>query len=227
MEELEKILGKELFDQITAKLGDKKFDIVTDKYVPIDRFKAVNEAKNEAEKAKQASVEAYEAKILELVNGNKASQAEFEKQIKELSSKGMKVDEYEAKIKQIMEENQKLNATFEEKINLLSQENLTAKQQYEKDLETRAMNQIIQSQLTDFEEKYHDIVLSRIDREKLILDKEKNKVIGLDEQLSSVKETFPEWCGVTVTGTTPTKGDVTPPLDDKPDEALRRAFGLK
>lgn len=227
MSDLKEILGEELYNQLTAKLGDKKFDIVSDKYVPIDRFKSVNEAKNEAEKAKQASVEAYEAKILELVNGNKASQAEFEKQIKELSSKGLKADEYEKKIQQIMEENQKLNTTFEEKINALSQENLQAKEQYEKDLNNRTMDQAILREISEADEKYHDIILSKIDRAKLILDNDKNKVIGLGEQVNNVKETFPEFFGVKVTGTTPVTGDITPPLADKPDDALRKAFGLK
>jgi hypothetical protein len=224
MSDLKEILGEELYNQLTAKFGDKKFDIVSDNYVPFKRFQAVNEAKNEAEKAKQASVEAYEAKILELVNGNKASQAEFEKQIKELSSKGLKADEYEKKIQQIMEDNQKLNSTFEEKINLLSQENLTAKQQYEQDLKDRTMNQGIETKLTGVPDKYRDIVLSKIDKTKLILDE--NKIIGLDDQVSDVQKQFPEFFEVTVTGVTPQAGTTTPPLNDKPNDELRKAFGL-
>jgi vacuolar-type H+-ATPase subunit I/STV1 len=227
MSEIKTILGDELYKQVAEKLGDKKIDIISDKYVPIERFKAVNDQKNEAEKAKQASVEDYESKILKLVEDNKKTQSKFEKQIEELSSKGLKVDEYEKQIKEIMDENQKLNTTFEEKINALSQENQQAKEQYEKELNDRTLNQAIERQLEGLNEKYKPFALQKIDKSKLIFDKEQNKVIGLGEQISTIKEELPEWFEVKVTGTTPPKGDVKPPLNDESDDALRKAFGLK
>lgn len=43
MEELKKLLGEELYNQLVAKLGDKKIDIVNDgRWIPKEKFDQVN-----------------------------------------------------------------------------------------------------------------------------------------------------------------------------------------
>lgn len=47
---LKELLGEELFNQVTEKLGDKKIDIVNDgNWIPKDKFNSLNETKKDLE----------------------------------------------------------------------------------------------------------------------------------------------------------------------------------
>jgi len=46
--DLKELLGEQLFDQVSDKLGEHKIDIVSDgKWIPVEKFNTVNQEKNE------------------------------------------------------------------------------------------------------------------------------------------------------------------------------------
>jgi hypothetical protein len=95
---LKEKLGDELYSQITSKLGDLKIDIISNAYIPKDRFNTVNDEnkalKNELtnrntqlEELKKTSQgnEELTKKIEELTQLNTQSALDYESKIKDMS----------------------------------------------------------------------------------------------------------------------------------------------
>ncbi|WP_129600458.1 phage scaffolding protein [Anaerophilus nitritogenes] len=93
--DLKELLGEELFQQVSEKLGDKKIDIVNDgNWIPKDKFNSTNEQLKELKKqlderdeqlkelkAKAAGNEELTSKIAELEKLNDQTKQEYETKI--------------------------------------------------------------------------------------------------------------------------------------------------
>lgn len=74
---MENILGKELYEQVMEKLGDKKIAIVSDgSYIPRQRFNELNET-NKSLTAKIESFESQLSSAKKLVSSNDELKAQF------------------------------------------------------------------------------------------------------------------------------------------------------
>lgn len=94
---------------------------------------------------------------------------ERDKQLKELQEKAKGNEELEKTIKELQEANK------------------ATKEQYEAKIRDMTINAAIQSKLTDA--KYPDLLISKFDESKLSIA-EDGKVLGIDEQLSILKEQY-------------------------------------
>lgn len=107
MEELKLLLGDELYNQVTAKLGDKKVILDDGNFIPKTRFDEVNNEKNDYKKQigeRDKQLEALKTKA----TGNETLTAEIER----LKGENEKTKtDYEAKIQQ-MNFNSKLDSTL-------------------------------------------------------------------------------------------------------------------
>lgn len=82
----------------------------------------------------------------------------------------------------------KANEELEKAIRELQEANKTIKEQYEAMIREMTLNAAIQSKLTDA--KYPDLLLTKFDRSKLSIAEDGGTVLGIDEQLATLKETY-------------------------------------
>lgn len=99
--ELKELLGEELFNQVSEKLGDKKLMIDDKNFIPKSRFDEVNEAKKELEK--QIS--------------------DRDKQLKDLSVKAQGNEELTKQIEELQLSNKQIAKDYEDRINKMQFEN--------------------------------------------------------------------------------------------------------
>jgi len=94
MDELKKMLGEELFNQVAEALGDKKILIDDGNYIPKARFDQVNEEKKELKKMldeRNQQLEDFKAQVKD--------NEELTKQIEELQNQNEQtVNDYEQKL---------------------------------------------------------------------------------------------------------------------------------
>lgn len=160
---LKELLGEELFNQVTEKLGDKKIDIVSDgNWIPKDKFNSLNETKKDLE----TQLNTANTTIADLKKGNKDN------------------EELQGKIKQYEKDLETLKAESETKI-----KNLT-------------LDNAIKLALKDNKAKFDDLLIGKVDREKLTI-KEDGTIEGLDDQIKGLKESYKDLFVEPVSGTTP------------------------
>lgn len=99
--DLKELLGEDLFNQVSEKLGDKKIMIDDKNFIPKARFDEVNEAKKELEK--QIS--------------------DRDKQLKDLSVKAQGNEELTKQIEELQLSNKQIAKDYEEKINKMQFDN--------------------------------------------------------------------------------------------------------
>lgn len=99
--ELKELLGEELFNQVSDKLGDKKLMIDDKNFIPKSRFDEVNEAKKDLEK--QIS--------------------DRDKQLKDLSTKAQGNEELSKQIEQLQLSNKQIAKDYEDKITKMQFDN--------------------------------------------------------------------------------------------------------
>lgn len=99
--DLKELLGEDLFNQVSEKLGDKKIMIDDKNFIPKSRFDEVNEAKKELEK--QIS--------------------DRDKQLKDLSVKAQGNEELTKQIEQLQLSNKQIAKDYEDRINKMQFEN--------------------------------------------------------------------------------------------------------
>lgn len=75
MNELLELLGQELYDKVVAVSGDKKVDVVTNRYIPRDKFNELNEEK----KTLEATVVERDKQLKNLKADSEASETLKEK----------------------------------------------------------------------------------------------------------------------------------------------------
>lgn len=86
-----------------------------------------------------------------------------------------------------LQEKVKGNEELEKTIKELQEANKATKEQYEDKIRDMTINAAIQSKLTDA--KYPDLLLTKFDRSKLSIA-EDGTVLGIDEQLTALKEQY-------------------------------------
>lgn len=110
---------------------------------------------------------------------------------------------------QLTELNKKVkgNEELEKTIADLQTANATTKTEYETKLKDITINSAIQAKLTDT--KYADLLTSKFDKTKLSVAAD-GKVVGIDEQLTTIKETYKDLFVPPVTGRLPYNKDTNP-----------------
>jgi septal ring factor EnvC (AmiA/AmiB activator) len=112
-----------------------------------------------------------------------------DKQLKELAEKAKGNEELEKQIKELQEVNK------------------TTKEQYEDKIKDMTINAAIQTKLA--EAKYPDLLLAKFDKSKLSIA-EDGTVLGVDEQLTTLKETYKDLFKPDVKGKDPNNTGSSP-----------------
>lgn len=118
-----------------------------------------------------------------------------DKQLKDLGEKVKGNDEAEKTIKELQEANKKTKDEYEAKVKELK------------------IDAAIQSKLSDA--KYPELLAGRIDKTKLSLSDD-GTVLGIDEQVIKLKDTYKDQFKPAVTGGDPENKDKTPPGGKNP-----------
>lgn len=92
------------------------------------------------------------------------------------------------------------NEDLEKQIKDLQETNRTTKETYEAKIKDMAINSAIQSKLTDT--KYPDLLMTKFDKAKISMQ-EDGSIIGIDEQLTSIKEQYKDLFVPKITGGDP------------------------
>jgi DNA repair exonuclease SbcCD ATPase subunit len=100
------------------------------------------------------------------------------------------------------------NEELEKRIQELQESNKATKEQYEAKIREMTINAAIQSKLTDA--KYPDLLLTKFDRSKLSIA-EDGTVLGIDEQLTALKEQYKDLFKPDLKGREPNNIGGTPP----------------
>ena len=129
---------------------------------------------------------------------------------------------------QLTELNKKVkgNEELEKEIQKLQDENKGTKEQYEAKIKEMTINTAIQAKLTDT--KYPDLLTTKFDKTKLVVNAD-GTVTGIDEQLTSIKETYKDLFVPHVKGRDPNNNNEPHPnLSDveKLQEQLKNAKRL-
>lgn len=107
-----------------------------------------------------------------------------------------------------LQEKAKGNEELEKTIKELQEANKATKEQYEAKIKDMTITAAIQSKLTDA--KYPDLLLTKFDRSKLSIA-EDGTVLGIDEQLTALKEQYKDLFKADVKGREPNNIGGTPP----------------
>lgn len=123
-------------------------------------------------------------------------------------------------------ESVKGNADLTKQITDLTAINAKAKADYDSKIKDIQITTAAEKALTAAQAKHVDLLMSKVDRSKLVIDND--KIIGLDEQVTTLKETYKDLFGETrVTGRTESTspGSTGAPVDAEV-EAFKNALGL-
>jgi len=107
-----------------------------------------------------------------------------------------------------LQEKVKGNEELEKTIKELQEANKATKEQYEAKIKDMTITAAIQSKLTDA--KYPDLLLTKFDRSKLSIA-EDGTVLGIDEQLTALKEQYKDLFKPDLKGREPNNTGGTPP----------------
>ena len=107
-----------------------------------------------------------------------------------------------------LQEKVKGNEELEKTIKELQEANEATKEQYEAKIKDMTITAAIQSKLTDA--KYPDLLLTKFDRSKLSIA-EDGTVLGIDEQLTALKEQYKDLFKPDLKGREPNNIGGTPP----------------
>lgn len=110
---------------------------------------------------------------------------------------------------QLTELNKKVkgNEELEQTITDLQTTNATVKEEYEAKIKDMSINSAIQSKLTDA--KYPELIIGKFDKAKLTLAND-GTVVGIDEQLATIKETYKDLFTPVVSGREPFNKEKNP-----------------
>lgn len=116
---------------------------------------------------------------------------------------------------QLTELNKKVkgNEELEKTIRELQDANTATKTEYESKIKEININSAIQAKLTDT--KYPDLLSTKFDKTKLSVAAD-GTVLGIDEQLTTIKETYKDLFVPPVKGRDPENKDKTPPGGKNP-----------
>lgn len=114
----------------------------------------------------------------------------------DLKEKLSKADETITDLKKNNKDNETLQATIKTHETTIA----TMKTEYEDKIRDLAINSAIQAKLTDT--KYADLLVGKFDKTKLSVAAD-GTVVGIDEQLTAIKETYKDLFTPTVTGRQP------------------------
>lgn len=102
-------------------------------------------------------------------------------------------------------DNEELQKTIKQHEDIIK----TQKEEYETKVRNLTLDSAINSALTKAKAKHSDLLASKFDRDKLVINKD-GTVTGLDEQLKGFKDTYKDMFEVTLGGGTPANPDTKP-----------------
>lgn len=105
------------------------------------------------------------------------------------------------------------NEDLKEQIEKLQEANKTTKEQYESKIKDMTINSAIQAKLTDT--KYPDLLSGKFDKSKLSIASD-GSVVGIDEQLTTIKEQYKDLFVPPVKGREPNNRNITPSGEKNP-----------
>lgn len=172
---LEELLGKELAEQVTTKLGDKKLMLDDGKTIPKSRFDEVNNQKKE---------------LKEEVDKLNGTLAENNKDLEKFKASAGASEELK---KQIGEYQEKIKATQSEFGTKLTEKE---KEWKERDSNNRKSFTVREKLLMEHADPgYIDMIMKSIDL-KTVSESEDGKLIGVDDVVSGAKTSFSKLFGV-------------------------------
>jgi SMC interacting uncharacterized protein involved in chromosome segregation len=188
MDELKKLLGDELFAQLTAKLGDKKVMLDDGNFVPKARFDEVNNQKKELKTQVDTLTET--SKKFEAMQ---ADVVKWKSEAEQVPALKKKMEEWETSSKTITDELTKSKAQLEE-----YQKKET---DWQSKLKTTKIDSAIEKALITNNAKYPELIKAKVDMSKIELD-DQGTIKGLDDQLKTMRETYKDLFGeVRISGT--------------------------
>lgn len=101
----------------------------------------------------------------------------------------------------------------------------TQKAEYESKVRNLTLDSAINSALTKAKAKHSDLLASKFDRDKLVIN-EDGTVTGLDEQLKGFKEIYKDMFEITLGGGTPLNPDTKPSIGNSWDDFLKNADNM-
>lgn len=101
----------------------------------------------------------------------------------------------------------------------------TQKAEYESKVRNLTLDSAINSALTKAKAKHSDLLASKFDRDKLVIN-EDGTVTGLDEQLKGFKETYKDMFEITLGGGTPPNPDTKASTGNSWDDFLKNADNM-
>lgn len=182
MPDLKELLGEELLNQVTAKLGDNKIAIVSDgSYIPKDKFNSINDRKKELEGqvgSLKKIADEYEGMKPQL-EAMKTASSENPLLKQQLDDLQKKLDSSSTQMKDYQTKNQEWESKYKST-----------------QIDTAIKLGLVNAKVNP---KYTDLLSTKFDKTKFELD-ENGTVKGLDEQLQSVQENYKELFGEVIPG---------------------------
>ncbi|MDP4143189.1 MAG: phage scaffolding protein [Bacillota bacterium] len=197
--DLKELLGEELYNQVSQKVGDNKIAIVSDgNWIPKDKFNSINDRKKELE---------TQIKDLEKVS------KEYEDLKPQLEA--MKTASSENPLlKQQLEDLQKKLESSTTQLNDYQTKNTEWENKYkETQIDTAIKLGLVNAKVNP---KYADLLSTKFDKSKFEFG-EDGSIKGLDEQLQAVQESYKELFGEIIPpsgGTNPPGGGGNTPKDE-------------
>lgn len=183
MDKLKELLGEELFNQVTAKLGDVKIMVDDGNFVPLSRFNQVNEQKKELQDQLKTRDDQHKQEL-----------KERDKQLEDLRSKATGNEELQKRIDGLKKANDDAKTAAEE-----------AAKQWQARLEAQQFDFALERKLVEAKAKNVKATKALLDTAKLKLDGE--TVLGLEDQLKALRESDPYLFGEdNLTGKKPGEG---------------------
>lgn len=180
MDGLKKLLGEDLFKQVSEKLGDNKVYLQSElgkDWIPKTEFNKESEKRQEAEKR------------IEDLNGQLGTQkSEFEKQIKETQSKIKELEPLAEANTELSERLKTVQAESEQKVTEFNEQLEKTKQESEKAIKEAQFNSKVRDKIRAsgaMKDTQLNAVLANIDIEKVSDD---DSLTGLGEQIDALKQ---------------------------------------
>lgn len=184
MEELKKLLGDELYNQLVTKLGDKKLLVDDGNFIPKSRFDEVNNQKKDL-KTQVDTLTATAAKF----EAQAADVLKWKSEVEAIPAMKKKMEEWEASAKTATEELTKSKTQLE----TYQQKEV----EWANQIKTTRIDSAIEKALIAQSAKYPELIKTKFDMSKIVLDEQGN-VTGLEDQLKTVKESYKDLFGATV-----------------------------
>jgi len=178
MNELETLLGAELFKTLTEKLGDKKIILDDGKLIPKSRFDEVNDAKNGLQKQLDEIAKGQTETVEKAVADYKKQLADVQKQLKIMEKASGDNEELQKKLADYQTE-------IKTKVDEFENTRKAEKEAFEKQMIEQKTNLLLENNLIKAQARNPKAVKALLELDKIKLDGD--NLLGLNEQIEKLK----------------------------------------